>query len=133
MDTSSLKDYVDTNFKGVEKQFDAVNDRIDAARHENRAEFKAIRDLADARHEAIVSGVREYYAMTEARLAEMETRLTHKLMDVLKWSVAVMIAGITISASLNTYMQVSTLNQLQTILREVRAAAPANATTSNNR
>ena len=94
---------------------------------------KEIRDVADARHEALVSGVREYYAMTEARLAEMETRLTHKLRDVLKWSVAVMIAGITISASLNTYMQVSTLNQLQTILREVRAAAPASATTSNNR
>ena len=33
---------------------------------------KEIRDVADARHEALVSGVREYYAMTEARLAEME-------------------------------------------------------------
>nr|WP_315249222.1 hypothetical protein [uncultured Duganella sp.] len=126
MDTPSIKDYVDNSVKAVKE---TVNERISAVREES----KAIRDVADVRHEAIVSGVREYYAMTEARLAEMETRLTHKLMDVLKWSVGVMVAGITISASLNTYMQVSTLNQLQTILREVRAAAPASATTSNNR
>lgn len=130
MDTPSIKDYVDNSVKAVKE---TVNERISAVREESKAEFKAIRDVADARREAIVSGVREYYAMTEARLAEMEIRLTHKLMDVLKWSVGVMIAGITISASLNTYMQVSTLNQLQTILREVRAAAPASATTSNNR
>jgi urease accessory protein UreF len=106
----------------------------------------SIKDYIDAKDEALTAEVRQYYAMTEARLtemdarvvnrlAEMETRLLRGQAEILKWCVGVVFAGMTINISVSAYLysstqsQISSLQtqmsatqaQMQELIREVRA------------
>jgi hypothetical protein len=94
----------------------------------------SIKDYIDAKDESISTEARQYYAMTEARLAEMDARVVNRLAEmetrlvrgqaeVLKWCVGIMIAGITITTTVTTsvsvYLYNSTLNRVDAVARQV--------------
>ncbi|MHA4871513.1 hypothetical protein ACXZ1M_27875 [Duganella sp. PWIR1] len=105
----------------------------------------SIKDYIDAKDESISTEARQYYALTEARLAEMDARVVNRLAEmetrlvrgqadmetrlvrgqaeVLKWCVGIMIAGITITTTVTTsvsvYLYNSTLNRVDAVARQV--------------
>jgi hypothetical protein len=94
----------------------------------------SVKDYIDAKDDAIIAGVREYYAMTEARLAEMDARVVNRLAEmetrlvrgqgeVLKWCVGIVFAGLTINTSISAYLYTSTQSQIQTLAVSVDALA----------
>lgn len=63
------------------------------------------------------------------KFAELELRVTRALAENQRWVVGAVLAGVTLSTSISAYMQASTLNQLQTAIRQLQpiAATPATA------
>lgn len=97
-------------------------------------ENPSIKDYIDAKDQSISADARQYYAMTEARLAEMDARVVNRLAEmetrlvsgqaeVLKWCVGIMIASITITTTVTTsvsvYLYTSTANRVDALARQV--------------
>jgi uncharacterized protein YmfQ (DUF2313 family) len=114
----------------------------------------SVKDYVDAKVNTIAAQSREYYAMTEARLAEMDARVVNRLAEmetrllrgqaeVLKWCIGIMLTGLaiimTVTTSISVYLYTSTQGQIQSLAqnvdalgREVRALRPAINPTSDN-
>lgn len=78
-----------------------------------------IKDYVDARDDAITAGVQQYFANTDARLAEMETRLVRGQAEMIKWCVGVIFAGMTINISVSAYLYSATAGRLDEVVHRV--------------
>jgi hypothetical protein len=96
----------------------------------------SIKDYIDAKDQVIMAGADKYYAMTEARLAEMDARVVNRLAEMetrllrgqaemIKWCVGIVFAGMTINISVSAYFYSSTLNRVEALAQEVRALRTA--------
>ncbi|MRW89588.1 hypothetical protein GJ699_06300 [Duganella sp. FT80W] len=98
-----------------------------------------LKEYIDARDQAISAGTKEFQAVVEARLTEMDARLNTRLADMdarlsrgmaemIKWCVGIIFAGMTINISVSAYLYSSTLNRIEALAQEVRAALPPRPT-----
>lgn len=90
------------------------------------------KDYVDAKVEILATEAREYYAKTDARLAEMDARVVTRISDMenrvmrgqaemIKWCVGIVFAGMTINISVSAYLYTSVLNRVDGLAQEVRA------------